>query len=113
MAIGADLIAGFPTEDAAMHADNLSIVAAAGIVHGHVFPYSPRPGTPAARMPQVPPALVRERARNCARPWRKPAPTGCTAWSAALHKCLPNATAPAMARISRPIACLPAPCRAA
>jgi len=62
IAIGADLIAGFPTEDGAMHADNLSIVRACGIVHGHVFPYSPRPGTPAARMPQVPPPLVRERA---------------------------------------------------
>ena len=62
IAIGADLIAGFPTEDAAMHADNVSIVRACGIVHGHVFPYSPRPGTPAARMPQVLPPLVRERA---------------------------------------------------
>lgn len=62
IAIGADLIAGFPTEDAALHAENLSIVDEARIVHGHVFPYSPRPGTPAARMPQVPPALVRERA---------------------------------------------------
>ena len=62
IAIGADLIAGFPTEDEAMHADNASIVAACGIVHGHVFPYSPRPGTPAARMPQVAPPLVRARA---------------------------------------------------
>ncbi len=62
IAIGADLIAGFPTEDAAMHADNVAIVAACQIVHGHVFPYSPRPGTPAARMPQVPPPLVRARA---------------------------------------------------
>ncbi|MCW1382819.1 MiaB/RimO family radical SAM methylthiotransferase [Novosphingobium sp. KCTC 2891] len=62
IALGADLIAGFPTETAAMHAENVSIVAACGIVHGHVFPYSPRPGTPAARMPQVPPPLVRERA---------------------------------------------------
>lgn len=62
IAIGADLIAGFPTEDAAMHAANVSIVRACGIVHGHVFPYSPRPGTPAARMPQVPPPLVRQRA---------------------------------------------------
>lgn len=62
LAIGADLIAGFPTEDAAMHADSLAIVAEARIVHGHVFPYSPRPGTPAARMPQVPPATVRARA---------------------------------------------------
>jgi threonylcarbamoyladenosine tRNA methylthiotransferase MtaB len=62
IAIGADLIAGFPTEDAAMHAANVAIVADCGIVHGHVFPYSPRPGTPAARMPQVPPPVVRERA---------------------------------------------------
>jgi threonylcarbamoyladenosine tRNA methylthiotransferase MtaB len=62
IAVGADLIAGFPTEDAAMHADNLSIVRECAVVHGHVFPYSPRPGTPAARMPQVPPPLVRERA---------------------------------------------------
>ncbi|WP_068072629.1 MiaB/RimO family radical SAM methylthiotransferase [Novosphingobium lentum] len=62
IAIGADLIAGFPTESDAMHDANLSIVAACGVVHGHVFPYSPRPGTPAARMPQVPPATVRARA---------------------------------------------------
>jgi threonylcarbamoyladenosine tRNA methylthiotransferase MtaB len=64
IAIGADLIAGFPTEDDAHHADTLSIVREAQIVHGHVFPYSPRPGTPAARMPQVDPALVRERAAH-------------------------------------------------
>lgn len=62
IAIGADLIAGFPTEDAAMHAANVSIVRELAIVLGHVFPYSPRPGTPAARMPQVPVATVRERA---------------------------------------------------
>jgi threonylcarbamoyladenosine tRNA methylthiotransferase MtaB len=62
MAIGADLIAGFPTEDETMHANSLAIVAELGVVHGHVFPYSPRPGTPAARMPQVPPATIRRRA---------------------------------------------------
>ncbi|MCW1428105.1 MiaB/RimO family radical SAM methylthiotransferase [Novosphingobium sp. JCM 18896] len=62
IAIGADLIAGFPTEDEAMHANNLSIIADLAIVHGHVFPYSPRPGTPAARMPQVAPATVKARA---------------------------------------------------
>ena len=62
IAIGADLIAGFPTEDAAMHAANLSIVRDLGIVHGHVFPYSPRPGTPAARMPQLDKAAIRGRA---------------------------------------------------
>ena len=62
IAIGADLIAGFPTETDAMHANNLSLIAAARIVHGHIFPYSPRPGTPAARMPQVDPVIVRARA---------------------------------------------------
>ena len=62
IAIGADLIAGFPTETAEMHAANRSIIAACDVVHGHIFPYSPRPGTPAARMPQVDPVLVRARA---------------------------------------------------
>lgn len=62
IAIGADLIAGFPTEDGAMHAENLSIVRELGIVHGHVFPYSPRPRTPAARMPQVDAATLKARA---------------------------------------------------
>ena len=62
IAIGADIIAGFPTESAAAHAKNLSLIEECAIVHGHVFPYSPRPGTPAARMPQVDPVLVRERA---------------------------------------------------
>ena len=62
MAIGADLIAGFPTESEAHHAANLSIVRELEIVHGHVFPYSPRPGTPAARMPQVDRAAVKARA---------------------------------------------------
>jgi threonylcarbamoyladenosine tRNA methylthiotransferase MtaB len=62
IAIGADLIAGFPTEDEDMHAANRSIVRELGIVHGHVFPYSPRPGTPAARMPQLDKATIRERA---------------------------------------------------
>ena len=62
IAIGADLIAGFPTEDEAAHAANLSIVAELGIVHGHVFPYSRRPGTPADRMPQNDPAVIKARA---------------------------------------------------
>lgn len=62
IAIGADIIAGFPTEDDAMFADSLALVEACDIVHGHIFPYSPRAGTPAARMPQVPPELRRERA---------------------------------------------------
>ena len=62
LAIGADIIAGFPTEDAEMHAANLSAIAELGVVHGHVFPFSPRPGTPAARMPQLDSGLIRERA---------------------------------------------------
>jgi threonylcarbamoyladenosine tRNA methylthiotransferase MtaB len=59
---GADLIAGFPTEDEAMFANTLSLVADCGLTHLHVFPYSPRPGTPAARMPQVPSATRKARA---------------------------------------------------
>ena len=62
IAVGADLIAGFPTENEAHHADNLSIIAELDIVHGHVFPYSPRPGTPAARMPQLAAPLIKQRA---------------------------------------------------
>ncbi|HEY6868264.1 MAG TPA: radical SAM protein [Novosphingobium sp.] len=62
IAIGADLIAGFPTEDAAMHAANLAAIGELGIVHGHVFPYSARGGTAAERMPQLAPATIRERA---------------------------------------------------
>ncbi|HHZ07720.1 MAG TPA: tRNA (N(6)-L-threonylcarbamoyladenosine(37)-C(2))-methylthiotransferase MtaB [Rhizobiales bacterium] len=59
---GADLIAGFPTETEAMFENSLAIVEECGLTHLHVFPFSPRPGTPAARMPQLPRALVRERA---------------------------------------------------
>jgi threonylcarbamoyladenosine tRNA methylthiotransferase MtaB len=62
IAIGADIIAGFPTEDEAMFENSLALVRDCRIVHGHVFPYSPRTGTPAARMPQVDPALVKDRA---------------------------------------------------
>ena len=62
IAIGADLIAGFPTETAEHHAANVSIIRDLPVVHGHIFPYSPRPGTPAARMPQLDKALIRDRA---------------------------------------------------
>ncbi len=62
IAFGADLIAGFPTEEEAMHQANLSLIRELALVHGHIFPYSPRPGTPAARMPQVPPDTIRRRA---------------------------------------------------
>ena len=61
-AFAADLIAGFPTETEAMFAQTLRLVDDCGLTQLHVFPYSPRPGTPAARMPQVPPVVARERA---------------------------------------------------
>ena len=62
IAIGADLIAGFPTETPDMHANSLAALDACDIVHAHVFPYSPRTGTAAARMPQVAPAVAKARA---------------------------------------------------
>ncbi|WP_340586331.1 tRNA (N(6)-L-threonylcarbamoyladenosine(37)-C(2))-methylthiotransferase MtaB [Erythrobacter alti] len=62
LAVGADIIAGFPTETEQHHADNLSIIGELPIVHGHIFPYSPRPNTPAARMPQVDRQVVKARA---------------------------------------------------
>ncbi len=62
IAIGADLIAGFPTEDDEMFANSLALIDDCDIVFGHIFPYSPRAGTPAARMPQVGRAVARTRA---------------------------------------------------
>jgi threonylcarbamoyladenosine tRNA methylthiotransferase MtaB len=62
IALGADLIAGFPTEEEAMFANTLSLVQECGLAFLHVFPYSARAGTPAARMPQVPVPVRRERA---------------------------------------------------
>ena len=59
---GADLIAGFPTETEEMFRNSLNLVEDAGLTWLHVFPYSERPGTPAARMPSVPKPLRRERA---------------------------------------------------
>jgi len=59
---GADLIAGFPTETDEMFANTLALVEDAGLTYLHVFPYSIRPGTPAAKMPQVDKALVKSRA---------------------------------------------------
>jgi threonylcarbamoyladenosine tRNA methylthiotransferase MtaB len=59
---GADIIAGFPTETDAMFENSLRIVEEAGLTHLHVFPYSPRKGTPAARMPQVDRHTVKQRA---------------------------------------------------
>jgi threonylcarbamoyladenosine tRNA methylthiotransferase MtaB len=62
VALGADLIAGFPTETEEMFRRSLDLVAECGIAFVHVFPYSARPGTPAARMPRLPDPLVKERA---------------------------------------------------
>ena len=64
IAIGADLIAGFPTETDAMHANSLRLIDECDIVMSHVFPFSAKRGTPAARMPQVPGPVVKERARR-------------------------------------------------
>jgi threonylcarbamoyladenosine tRNA methylthiotransferase MtaB len=58
---GADIIAGFPTEDDAMFERSLDIVSECGITHLHVFPYSARNGTPAARMPQLADGVIAER----------------------------------------------------
>lgn len=62
IAVGADLIAGFPTESDAAHASNLSVLDDCDVVHPHIFPFSPRASTPAARMPQLSHDLVRRRA---------------------------------------------------
>jgi threonylcarbamoyladenosine tRNA methylthiotransferase MtaB len=61
---GGDIIAGFPTETEAMFARSLDLIDECGLTHLHVFPFSPRPGTPAARMPQVPREVVKDRARR-------------------------------------------------
>jgi len=61
---GADIIAGFPTETEDMFARSLDLVDACGLTHLHVFPFSPRPGTPAARMPALARAIVKERAQR-------------------------------------------------
>jgi threonylcarbamoyladenosine tRNA methylthiotransferase MtaB len=71
IAIGADLIAGFPTETEDMAENSLRLVEECNIVMGHIFPFSPKRGTPAARMPQVLPVIAKQRARKlreaCAR----------------------------------------------
>src|SRR5204862_7513582 len=62
IALGADIIAGFPTETEEMFARSIDLVEDCGLTFLHVFPYSKRPGTPAARMPQVARTAVKERA---------------------------------------------------
>lgn len=61
---GADIIAGFPTETDEMFSRSLDLVEECGLTFLHVFPYSPRPGTPAARMPQVPGGAIKARAKQ-------------------------------------------------
>lgn len=80
IAIGADLIAGFPTESEEMASNSLKLIDDCDIVMGHIFPFSPRRGTPAARMPQVDPMLVKERARRL----REASARRKTAWLQAL-----------------------------
>jgi threonylcarbamoyladenosine tRNA methylthiotransferase MtaB len=63
-AIGADLIAGFPTESDAAFENSLALITEADITFLHVFPFSPRPGTPAARMPKVAPPVIKARAER-------------------------------------------------
>jgi threonylcarbamoyladenosine tRNA methylthiotransferase MtaB len=64
IALGADIIAGFPTETEEMFARSLDLVEECDLTFLHVFPYSPRPGTPAAKMPQVAGGAVKERAKR-------------------------------------------------
>ena len=64
IALGADIIAGFPTETEEMFARSQDLVEECDLTFLHVFPYSPRPGTPAARMPQVTGEAIKQRARR-------------------------------------------------
>jgi threonylcarbamoyladenosine tRNA methylthiotransferase MtaB len=78
--IGADLIAGFPTEDEGMFANSVKLIEECQIVHGHIFPYSPKAGTPAERMPQLDPVIIKRRARAL----RQHIATQKATWQAAL-----------------------------
>jgi threonylcarbamoyladenosine tRNA methylthiotransferase MtaB len=64
VAFGGDIIAGFPTETEAMFVRSLELIDECGLTQLHVFPFSPRPGTPAARMPQVAGGVIKDRARR-------------------------------------------------
>ncbi len=61
---GADIIAGFPTESEDMFSRSLDLIDECGLTQLHVFPFSPRPGTPAARMPLIDRSIVKDRARR-------------------------------------------------
>ncbi len=77
--IGADLIAGFPTETEEMALNSLKVLNDCDVVAAHVFPFSPRPSTPAARMPQLPRELVKARATRLRGAVKSAAPHGSTA----------------------------------
>ncbi len=64
IAIGADIIAGFPTETEAMFENSIALLDDCDIVFAHIFPFSPREGTPAARMPQLDRAMIKARAER-------------------------------------------------
>src|SRR3546814_17592802 len=79
-AIGADIIAGFPTESEEMFQNSLRLVEQCDIVSGHIFPFSPREGTPAARMPPFGRAIIKDRAAHL----RPACETRKTAWMQSL-----------------------------
>ena len=87
VALGADLIAGFPTESEEMFRRSLDLVAECGLAFLHVFPYSPRPGTPAARMPAVAGRWSRSGRAACGRPARRRSPPSSRRASAARPRC--------------------------
>ena len=84
---GADIIAGFPTETEEMFSRSLDLVEECGLTFLHVFPYSPRPGTPAARMPQVAGQRSRSARSGCARRVRQRYGSGCKPRSARRARC--------------------------
>ncbi len=98
---GADIIAGFPTETEAMFENSLALVEDCGLTLLHVFPFSPREGTPAARMPQLPKPVVKERAARCEAWATRPIAPISRAASASIAPCSSSAKGLAGRRISR------------
>ncbi|MDD7969670.1 tRNA (N(6)-L-threonylcarbamoyladenosine(37)-C(2))-methylthiotransferase MtaB [Roseinatronobacter alkalisoli] len=88
MVFGADIIAGFPTETDAMFANSLKLVDDCGLTFLHVFPFSPRKGTPAARMPQVAGQAIRDRAARLRDAGTRACATHLTAQQGKRHRVL-------------------------
>ncbi len=101
IAFGADIIAGFPTETEEAFANSLALAEEIGIAHLHVFPFSPREGTPAARMPQLDRRLVKERAARLRELGERLARAHLAAMPARGRSCLPNAAAWRIPKTSR------------